>query len=79
MRRGVLPKSREKIGLRRLRMLRPLDKVSPFKIDPLVIALSFTHSGPMNRCQDCKGGDRKSRSSRRPIPREDVFDIHRVG
>lgn len=60
------------IGSRRLRMLWSLDKVSPFKIDPLVIALSFTHSGPTNRCQDSKGGDRKSRSLRRPIPRENV-------
>jgi hypothetical protein len=69
-----LARYRRKIVSRRLRMLRPLDKVSPFKIDPLLCELDLSqyHNGSLPCCES---RDDMSDSSRRPNPHEDVFHI----
>lgn len=72
-RRSGLLKSREKTGSRCLRMPRPLDKVSPFKIDPLMSELNFTRAFTMDRCRYAGVW------TTRPILREDVSTSFECG
>jgi hypothetical protein len=60
-------------------MLRPLDKVWPFKVDPSISELSLTRPIHDGSLQICRGRIDKSDSSRRPIPREDVSTFCQCG
>ena len=59
-------------------MLRPLDKVLPFKIGSLESELDFSHCRH-GSLQIRRGRDTQSDSSRRPIPRGDVSTSRECG